>query len=380
MAARARKFRPGRIVATNIQAWGLAANLYNMNVWYLVFRPESLTYTVAKALSYGGHDVFIWVVDPMRDEGAPDGIRNRIREIPRVKIVARDYARLPDPIDRLVVQAFPRPTESLRDVGPLARRARNITLITAGDCSRAWRDAMQLQWFELRKVALHAHKIDRVLFKDGFYPYDLFGSFKHRRAVGFDVHSQFLHDSTLFHAMHARDWNPETRRPIRVNFLGSRDPPARECILDTLRPMFPSASGGSGSAVHGKIGYWHEYSDAAPIGLDPLEFVSVLSRSDFTLCPRGYSLVTHRPLEALLRGSIPVLSANELGLYGIDLIDGTNCIGVPDGQWSQALRQVARTEERMLIQMRINIHAMFETDLRYDVVSKRIRIRLGVED
>ena len=351
-----------------------------MNVWYLVFRPESLTYTVAKALSYGGHDVFIWVVDPMRDEGAPDGIRRRIREIPRVKIIASEQARLPDVIDRLIVQVFPRPMESIQDIGPLARRARNITLITAGDRSHSWRGALQLQWLELRKLALHAYKIDRVLFKDGFYPHDLLGLFKNRRAVGFDVHSQFLHDSTLFHAMHARDWNPEAPRPIRVNFLGSRDPSNRARILDTLRPMFPSASGGSASAVHGMIGYWHEYPDVAPIGLDPLEFVSVLSRSDFTLCPCGYSLVTHRPIEALLRGSIPVLSANELDLYGIDLIDGTNCVGVQDGHWSQALQQLAGTKEQTLIEMRRNVHAMFDSDLRYETISKGIRIRLGVED
>ena len=66
--------------------------------------------------------------------------------------------------------------------------------------------------------------------------------------------------------------------------------------------------------------FWHEYSDASPIGLDPAEFVRRLTDSDFTLCPRGYSRVTHRPVEALLRGSVPVIAADEIDLYGIDKV------------------------------------------------------------
>src|SRR6266404_2570747 len=44
-----------------------------MTIWHLVFRVDSLTYTIAKALSHGGHDVCIWLVEPKQDYGLSEG-------------------------------------------------------------------------------------------------------------------------------------------------------------------------------------------------------------------------------------------------------------------------------------------------------------------
>jgi hypothetical protein len=198
--------------------------------------------------------------------------------------------------------------------------------------------------------------------------------------VGFDVHSQFLHDEVLCHAMHARDWDPKARRSILANFLGSRDPAVRERALAGARPFFQSGSAAPLPAVTGKSMYWHEYSDADPIGVPPQEFVNVLTQSDFTLCPRGYSLVTHRPMEALLRGSIPVLSADEADLYGIQFEDGLNCISVPAGGWPEAMQRLTSMDESKIVQMRTGILAMFEEYLSYRAVAAGIRRRLGLEN
>jgi hypothetical protein len=94
----------------------------------------------------------------------------------------------------------------------------------------------------------------------------------------------------------------------------------------------------------------------------------------------GYSLVTHRPIEALLRGSIPVISADDLDLYGIELKDGTNCIAVSDGDWPAAIQRLARMEENEIIGMRSNIYSMFDDHLNYEALSKRMRTRFGVTD
>lgn len=351
-----------------------------MKVWHLVFKVDSLTYTVAKALSHGGHEVFVWVVAQGHDYGLSEGIYRCLRDTPRVTIVGNDEGRLPPAMDRLIVQVFPRPLDSVRDVPLLARRARAITLISAGDRSRSWRSAVKLQWVEARAFGRQMSKVDRVLYKDGFHSHDLHGLLKSRRALGFDVHSQFLHDEELFRVMHARDWDPHSRRPFHANFLGSRDPEVRKRILDTVRSSLPPGNGRPPPTPTGKSSYWHEYTDAAAIGLEPKEFVRILSESDFTLCPRGYSLVTHRPIEALLRGSIPVLSTAELDLYGIELADRENCIGVPDGRWLDAIRQLARTDEADLVRMRGRIHAMFDGLLDYRAVAKRLRTNLGLED
>src|SRR6266496_3153293 len=164
---------------------GVVFKRREMNVWYLVYRTDSLTYTVAKALSVGGHDISVWVVNPDLDHGLSAGIHTCLRETPRVRIVSRDEAALPSIIDRLIVQVFPQPDAALQDVDILARRALRITLISAGDRRRSWRDAVRQQAREVRRLGLRARRVDRVVYKDGFYSCDLLGLFKSRRAVGF---------------------------------------------------------------------------------------------------------------------------------------------------------------------------------------------------
>jgi hypothetical protein len=349
-----------------------------MNVWHLVYRIDSLTYTVAKALSEGGHHVFVWVVEPKQEYGLSEGIYTALRDTPRVTIGGRDESKLPDRIERLIVQVFPRPLDSLRGVRAVAARSERITLITSGDRSRSLRNAIKMQWLEGCSLGRYAFKVDRVVYKDGFFPRDLFGLFKPRHALGFDAHSQFLHDEELRSAMHAADWDAEAHRPIRVNFMGCQDPDVRKQVLDTLRPLFHPNDVRTTAATGDKAMFWHEYTNAAPVGLDPREFVRILTESDFTLCPRGYSLVTHRPIEALLRGSVPVLAASELDLYGVVLVDGENCIAVHDAEWSQSIERVTRTDESVLVRMRANIRAMIEKHLRYDILARKMRRRLGV--
>ena len=350
-----------------------------MNVWHVAFRVDSLTYTVAKALSHGGHDVSVWVVATDQDYGLSEGIYRAVRETPRVRVVDGGEARLPSAIDRLIVQSHPRPDESTRDAARLAGRARKITLISAGDRNRSRRDAAKLQWLEARRLWRHLARTDRILYKDGFHPRDLYAPFKARGNLGFDVHSQFLHSEELFHMIHAQDWDPAAKRPILVNFLGCRDPDVRARLLDGIRPLLLGKEGTAPGELR-KPAFWHEYTNASPVGLDPREFLSILTSSDFTLCPRGYSLVTHRPLEAMLRGSIPVLAEHELDLYGIELVDGENCVAVADERWAETIRALAGIDERQLARMRARVHEMFDDELCYDAVARRLRSGLGIDD
>jgi hypothetical protein len=350
-----------------------------MNVWHVAFRVDSLTYTVAKALSHGGHSVSVWVVATDQDYGLSEGIYRALLETPQVRVVERDEARLPAAIDRLIVQSHPRPDQSIRDAAILARRARRITVISAGDRNRSPGDALKLQWLEARRLWPHLGRVDRILYKDGFHRRDLYAPLKRRANLGFDVHSQFLHSEELFRMIHAQDWDPAANRPILVNFLGCSDPDVRARMLDEIRPLVRGNDGEPAGELR-KPTFWHEYTNASPIGLDPREFLTILTRSDFTLCPRGYSLVTHRPIEALLRGSIPVLSGREIDLYGIDLADGENCIAVADGRWPDAIRELARIDEHRLARMRGTVRAMFDGQLCYDAVARRLRAGLGVDD
>jgi hypothetical protein len=102
-----------------------------------------------------------------------------------------------------------------------------------------------------------------------------------------------------------------------------------------------------------------------------------LTESDFTLAPPGYSLVTHRPVEALLRGSIPVLNADELDLYDLGLRDGVHCIAVPTGGWPDAMRRMLAMDEAEIQFMRGAIRSLVEEKVTYAALARDIARRLG---
>jgi hypothetical protein len=104
-----------------------------------------------------------------------------------------------------------------------------------------------------------------------------------------------------------------------------------------------------------------------------------LTDSDFTLSPPGYSLVTHRPVEALLRGSIPVLNTDELDLYDLDLVDGVNCIAVPSGEWPAAMDRIIHMDESEIVAMRRNIQVMLTERVAYPALSRNMCRRLGLD-
>lgn len=348
-----------------------------MKVCLLALWSDSLTYTLAKALAHAGHPVLVWVADVERDRGSSWSLSARIAAIPGVTLVADLAAVPPDHIQRLIVQGHPQLPRFKDTLDRLATRSTTITAISAGDRSRPPRQVRQLQWEEWRWYGRWLFKVSRVAYKDGFHPRDLWGLWKSRRVVGFDAHSKFLQDEELFRAIHARDWEVEARRPFLANFLGSRDPQVRERILDSVEPFFTRQVDDASS---GKDMRWLAYSDAQPAALSGQEFLAVLAQSDFTLAPPGYSLVTHRPVEALLRGSVPVLNASEVDLYDLDLRDGETCIAVPEGGWPDAMRRILALDEGQIRQMRRAVLDLLPARVDYDALARDISRRLGVEE
>lgn len=345
-----------------------------MNICHFVSRADSLTYTIAKALSAGGHDVNLWVADSEYNKSHSVEIMRRLLRIPGVSVTSEfGAATKPDRVERLILQMFPRPNRftSFELFDPLAMHANRITLITGGDRNRHWRTAIQRQWQEIYLLRRWLRKIDGVVYKNGFYAFDLFAPIKCRRVLGFDVHSMFLDDENLLEYIQRPDWKVDANRPNLINFIGSQDPASRKQILDSIRPLFNKLTPAPKTTV------WHEYSDAEPAALGPMEFVDVLSSSDFTLCPPGFSLATHRVVEALLRGSIPILNANELDIYDIGLSDGLNCIAASPGHWRSAIERCFNMDGSAIIAMRNNIRSLAENLLPYTTSSKQMRFRLG---
>jgi len=336
---------------------------------------------VAKALSSAGHNIHIYFDAPDHDETSVNKNRLRLLRIPRVTVLSdNDVIAQKNKYDRLIIQMFPRPhvMESCQMVHPLAECAKRITLISAGDRSRYWRTAYKMQWKELRAFGKWIMRIDRIVYKDGFHPFDLFALIKSRRALGFNIHSAFMDDEYKFTYIQKQDWKPAATRPYSINFMGSQDPDRRKRIIDNIRPLFVASEQSTNKNSTHKANVWNEFSDEKPNALEPIEFVDVLSNSDFTLCPPGYSLITHRLIESLLRGSIPILNEYELDIYNIGLKDGINCISAVSDNWHATTERCFAMEEKEIIAIRQNISSLVKKHLLYPVSSKEMRNRLSI--
>ncbi|WP_245802446.1 hypothetical protein [Desulfacinum hydrothermale] len=124
--------------------------------------------------------------------------------------------------------------------------------------------------------------------------------------------------------------------------------------------------------------FWHEYTDSSGSGVSAADYVRILSQSDFVLCPPGYSLVTHRPIEALLRGAVPILNEKEVDLYGLEMRHGVHCIAVKDDRWEEAVLHALDLPREKVRSMRRRIHALRDR-LSYHETSKAMCRRLGLE-
>jgi hypothetical protein len=350
-----------------------------MTICILAFRVDSLTYTIAKALTYGGYDVLLQVVEEEYVCDLDSNLLKKLDSIDRVTVNISEISDSPARFHHLIVQGNPKLLKHHSLLDALAKRSDKLTIITTGDRKSPYRQAIMKQWQEIRWYGRKLLQADRVVYKDGFYPVDLMGPFLRRSVIGFDVHSKFLHDQVSFQQIHTRDWDIKKQRPILANFLGCRDPQRRASIVDSVRPLFFQADGETPNVVSDKKLFWHEYSDDRPSALGLAEYLDILSQSDFTLCPPGYSLVTHRPLEAMLRGSIPVLNSNELDLYDIDLEDGVNCITADPGGWPAAIDRLFQMDESDIIAIRNTIFSILPDKVAYPASSRQMRIRLGLD-
>ncbi len=354
-----------------------------MRVGVAVFRPDSLTYTISRAVSAGAHEVFVYGIEKAKRGKSDTLIADRLLKTPGVSLVEEPETVSSLKLDWLIYQLHSRMVDKGGKSFPTFGNVSNVVMISTGDRKCAYVAAIRNQIREAIRFGPIVRDAVRILYKDGFYRFDLFGFNKPRSVIGFDPHSQYLCDDERYNYLFSFNWKVVGRRPIRLNFMGSQQPARRSWILDEVRPLVGGrlgyddprrACGGSTRNV-----YWHEYSDSAGSGLGYREFVDVLTNSDFTLCPPGYSLVTHRPIESLLRGSVPVLNAEELAMYDIGLRDGYNCLAVHGKDWAGTVERLLAFDEEQMTEMRRNIKCMEKEYLRYEATARHIRARIGLE-
>jgi hypothetical protein len=116
-------------------------------------------------------------------------------------------------------------------------------------------------------------------------------------------------------------------RNIRASFVGALRPargeyPCREAMARALAER-------SEYAIRDVPGYWG-VPDRAAAARQTAEFVELMCRSVFALCPRGYGKTSFRLYEAMALGAIPVYIYDEPWLPYAELIDWQEiCVLVP---------------------------------------------------
>jgi hypothetical protein len=117
---------------------------------------------------------------------------------------------------------------------------------------------------------------------------------------------------------------------------------------------------------------WVEYGGPESSGTNALDqnvYLDVLTDMDFCISPPGWGWYTHRTVEALVRGSIPILA--EPDVYNLDLRDGENCIVVRNGDWRGGTRRALDMRESEVVRMRTCVLALRENSLLPDIVAER---------
>ncbi|MFL6212852.1 MAG: hypothetical protein ACJ74J_03060 [Blastocatellia bacterium] len=214
---------------------------------------------------------------------------------------------------------------------------------------------------------------------------------------GYFVHPKFLREPELYAEMFAESWSAESPRPVRLIFSGNPVPEERRQLIDRLKGFLSeqpdvqlidhyekiatrAALPSSDKALvlwmvraNSRDPQWHLRRDVIP----PSQWPLVLRMCDFAFCPPGDERKTHRVVEALLQGVIPILDCPEE--YDLGLRDGVNCLVVCNGQWDKGVQRALSMPAEEVIRLRRAIQELAQTELYPTGAARRWLCRLGFE-
>jgi len=341
---------------------------------------ETVAYFLSRA-----EDISVTVITSRSEEapvlgGHPAGL-SRLKQMERVEVVSRDSEAMP--LDRLY---FSVPAKN------------------------AFRDSSFWQWFRAAgergifrdDCDLHISTvIKRELMLLPYYPFVDYMVVEGAKLPGIprvlvkhicqyppSIHPQFFGRTHLFEASFSPEKAGE-KRAFRVSFAGNREPEKRTKCLEKARERLSSSRDCafihhfppgclSPSGKKGKNILWVEYGmEGEERGLPPEVYLDALRNSDFCVCAPGWGGWTHRVVEALLQGAIPVLDNEKIYQFG--LMDNENCIVVRNGDWGDAMERVLSMDVADIRRMRVNIAALRESYLLPEAAAARLRRLMRVE-
>ena len=195
-------------------------------------------------------------------------------------------------------------------------------------------------------------------------------------------YSPFIHPQLLVNG----DWlaavtapvRPQDRRHFRIGFIGNNQPPDRsERLAQCYRALNDASMAIVGldlKSSYARSAVWITYGAGGESrGLDPPRYMAVLSDMDFCISPPGWGRNwTHRTVEALIRGTIPVIEDPEL--YDIGLKDNETCFVVRNLDWAEGVRRALAATDSEVGRMRRAVVDLSRRKLTVDQASARLSL------
>lgn len=371
--------------------------------FYLV-SIERQSYLMAKMLALSGHQVVVYSEFSLQTvlEGTESpGFSERhyfswLYSDGDIQMLPQEEVEMP-PVDLLIYEmGHVRPTQPER----LARWISRAAQVAAFHTHEFNVDFYQNHRADLARLVRYRRflpRTRRLLLRGGKTPFRLPLMLAPGALMGYFVNPDFLRDAELRQSLFATDWPRDEKRPVRLFFAGNPEPPARRKIVEEITqhwsgesdwPVLRSlgerehflASNRNGKQailwmVRGdpKDANWEGRADS----IHPRHWAGVLKSVDFCVCPPGYELKTHRVIESLLCGSIPILDCPEE--YDVDLEHGVNCLVARKNTWKETVSGALNYSQEQILAMRKNVRECKERYLSVNAAGRRLAQKCGLE-
>lgn len=310
---------------------------------------------------------------------------NHLRKDSCISLVSPEQAEAID-FDHLLIgwsHAHPYSSKDYRLVCRLANRANTVGALAHKVHRTFWRNLAKgiKELFDCFPVPF---KFRSIGYEDSYLPLDIYSLWAKKYMIGGGPHPHILFDEDALKQLFT-PWDVAGERKYRLNYMGSSHPRSRGDILEGIRAHLEGSgryefvqedqSGGTGEKE--PVLWYLDSADSTrprPAG----EYIDRLTQCDFTLCVAGYTNWTNRPVEALSRGSVPVIDEMESRVYDLDLVDGKNCILVKDKDWLGAAERALAVSREDLVRMRTDVAGMRESHLLPEVAAARLRKKMGL--
>jgi hypothetical protein len=149
------------------------------------------------------------------------------------------------------------------------------------------------------------------------------------------------------------------RRDVVANWIESR--------LDSTKKLFKI---GSHSKEHKVV--WHYDRPGTQRERSYEAYIKEIESAWFCLCLPGYTGTSNRVLEAVLRGSIPVIPEEVVKFHCLPLLDGMNAVFVKNDNWIEAVKFVAELGVDRRLAMQGEVIELANTQASLSSISRRI--------